>query len=263
MKISTFIIELQARSIYAFSLDDAKTALNRSDVAVRRQLDRALARGEIYSLRRGFYLILPPIFRKLGKLPLSMYVKPLFKHLNSSYYVSTLSASAVHGASHQQIHHDFITTTKNLRNITKGPYLIEFINATNWPVENIILRKGEAGEYNVSDPILTIADLIHHQGQLGGLNRIMPNVEELMEEVSLSQLDKLLSWYPYNAVLQRMGYLFEEVGVGQKFIDTLENYLQNQQIQTVLLFPQAVQKSGILNKKWKIRKNVKIDSDLW
>jgi len=39
----------------------------------------------------------------------------------------------------------------------------------------------------------------------------MANIEELLEEVKLSDPESLLKWYPHTSVLKRLGYLIEFV----------------------------------------------------
>lgn len=78
---------------------------------------------EIVNLRQGFYLILPPRYQNVGKLPVQLFIDTLFKSLEKEYYVAFYSASAIHGSSHQRIQQDYIITTPPaLRNIQKGKF---------------------------------------------------------------------------------------------------------------------------------------------
>ncbi len=56
-----------------------------------------------------------------------------------------------------------------------------------------------------------MVDLIHYQTKIGGTNRILPILEELFDQVTKEDLIDLLSWYPNKSVLQRTGFLMEEL----------------------------------------------------
>ncbi len=215
------------------------------------------------ALRQNFYLIIPPRYTAQGKLPIQLYVDKLFNFLDREYYVGGYSAAKFHGASHQQIQKEYITTTKSpLLPISKGAIAIKFFTLSTWPEANIIKRKSDAGYFNISDPILTIVDLIYHQTKLGGLNRMLANIEELLEEVSPSDLKTLLTWYPHKSVLQRLGYLLERLEVDSNLLSILSEYFKLVKYYPVLLSPKTKQKAGAVLNEWKVDVNIKLDSDI-
>ena len=71
---------------------------------------RLAEKGEVLSLRKGFYLIIPPRFSSVKKLPVQLYCDKLFRYLGRNYYIALFSAAKFHGASHQQVHRDYIIT---------------------------------------------------------------------------------------------------------------------------------------------------------
>ena len=187
----------------------------------------------------------------------------MFKYLDRDYYLSGFSAARLHGASHQQIQKEYVATTKPaLLPISKGNIDIKFFTLSNWPKTNIIQKKSDAGYFNVSDPILTIADLIHHQTKLGGINRMLANIEELLEEVNLSDLTLLLQWYPHKSVLQRMGFLIEYIEPESNLLNPIYEYLEKQRFYPVLLNTGEKNKPGSVDNRWKVDINLKLESDL-
>lgn len=215
------------------------------------------------ALRQNFYLIIPPRYSALGKLPIELYIHNLFKYLDRDYYLSGFSAARLHGASHQQIQKEYVATTKPaLLSISKGSIDIKFFTLSNWPKTNVVQKKSDAGYFNVSDPILTIADLIHHQTKLGGINRILANIEELLEEVDLSELTLLLQWYPQKSVLQRLGFLIEYIEPESNLLNPIYEYLEMRRFYPILLNTGDKNKPGSVDNRWKVDVNLKLESDL-
>ena len=64
-------------------------------------LQRLRRRGAIFSPARGLYVVVPPEYRSWGVLPGELFIDPMMRALGRNYYVSLLTAAAMHGASHQ------------------------------------------------------------------------------------------------------------------------------------------------------------------
>ena len=201
MNLSDFIIDQLSFENYAFSYNQIVQAYSgKSESSVQSDLKYATQKGDIIPLRHHFYLIIPPRYSRLGKLPLELYVNSLFDYLERNYYVGLYSAAKFYGAGHQQIQKEYVLHDKApLLSIAKNTNHIDFFTISNWPKKNIILRKGDAGMFNISSPCLTAVDLIYHQTKIGGLNRMLSVLEELTEEMKLADARDLLSWYSQKA----------------------------------------------------------------
>ena len=137
--------------------------IHKSETSIKSELSRLIVKKEIVNLRKGFYLIITPRYSSAQKLPIQLYCEKLFKYLDRNYYVALFSAAKFHGASHQQVHRDYIITEKpKFNDISKGAIDIRFFTTSNWLDKNIQIKKSDAGQYKVSSPALTIADLIHY-----------------------------------------------------------------------------------------------------
>ena len=220
-------------------------------------------KGEIIPLRKGFYLIIPPRYSRQGKLPIELYINKLFKYLKRDYYLGLYSAAKFHGAGHQQIQRDYIIiSTPTLLDVRKGSLDLRFLTTSNWPKKNVSLKKSDAGNFKISDPVLTAVDLIHYQTKLGGLNRMLAILEELMEEISLPDLKDLLIWYPHKSTLQRLGFLMEKFQVDSQLTKLLLEHLNDMKYFPVLLSPRSKEKPGAVNNIWKVDVKTKLESDL-
>ncbi|MCG2460838.1 type IV toxin-antitoxin system AbiEi family antitoxin [Flavobacteriaceae bacterium F89] len=263
MSLSDYIKERLSIEEYSFSRDDFIRISPKNETALKNELSHAVAKGDIIPLRKGFYLIIPPRYSKQGKLPIQLYVENLFKSLNRPYYIGLYSAAKFHGASHQQIQRDYIITTKpTLLDISKGTIDLRFFTTANWPGKNILIKKADAGMFKISDPVLTAVDLIHYQNKLGGLNRMLSVLEELIEEITDSDLKNLLTWYPHKSTLQRLGFLLDELHPDNNLAKILFQYIKSVKHYPVLISPKSSQKPGAVGNRWKVVVNIKLESDI-
>lgn len=263
LSIALHIKLLLSREEYSFSLKEVIGISDCSEIAVKRELTRLIEKQEIINLRKGFYLIIPPRYSKQGKIPIQLYIKKLFKSLGRNYYLGFYSAAKFHGASHQQSQQDYVMIEKpKLGDIKKKDLNVRFFTSSIWSNENIQEKKSDAGFFNVSSPALTAVDLIHHQSKLGGINRMLAVLEELSEEITAEDIEKLLTWYPHKSSLQRLGFIFEELEVEKGIINPILEYLISGKFFPILLSPRDDEKAGSVNNQWKVDVNVKMESDL-
>lgn len=261
--VADFVGKCLAYEQYAFFWDELKGEVPKTDIALRHELVRLSKKKEILTLRQGFYLILPPRYKGFGKLPLELYVEKLFKFLGKPYYIAFYSAAAFHGASHQQVQQSYLMTKiPNFRDIKKGNIYLRISATSKWPVKNIRQRQSDAGIFSISSPALTAIDLIHYQSKMGGLNRILAVLEELIESVTQEDIKDLLQWYPHISSIQRLGFLLQELQSDPILLTPLKEYFSDRNYFPVLLSPDKDKKPGSTNNTWKVDMNIELESDL-
>ena len=101
-KLSDYIQDLQSEGHRSFTLEEAGNKMRLGNGALKASLGRLRDKGEIRSVRRGFYVIIPPEYRSKGILPAEQYADQLMHYIGKPYYIGLLSAAALHGASHQK-----------------------------------------------------------------------------------------------------------------------------------------------------------------
>lgn len=263
LTVAAYVKQLLSHEEYSFSLEEVLQKASKDATAVRREINRLVAKNEIVNLRTGFYLIIPPRYSGLQKLPLQLYANKLFTYLKRKYYVGLYSAAKIHGASHQQIQRDFlIIEAPKLNAIAKANYDIQFHTTINWPKNNIVQKKSDAGVYAVSSPTLTFIDMIHHHTKIGGLNRALASLEELSEELTESDLISLLDWYNNKSSLQRAGFLLEELLGPNGFSEVIFQKIKQEPFYPILLSPNKHEKPRSIQNRWKIDVNLLLESDL-
>lgn len=263
MAVYEYIKALQSYEEYAFSWEELIQNTGAPESTLRKELRRLSARKEVLRLRNKFYVIIPPRYQIYGKIPVKLFIDKLFKCLGKQYYVAFYSAAAFYGASHQRLQKDYVMTEPPvLQDINKENFQIDFFKTTRWPPKNVIQKESDAGSFQISSPAFTSVDLIYHQSAIGGLNRVITVLKELVEEITLEDLKELLSWYPLKSVLQRFGFMLEEVNADKELIQSVFEHLQEEKYYPVLLKYKKGEKPGKAANKWKVDINHKFESDL-
>lgn len=265
IKISDWVNQQLALGKFSFTLDYLREKMqNKSDNSIKLALKRLVDKNKIVSVYKGFYIILSPAYYNMGFLPPNMFIDNLMGYLKRPYYISLLSAAALHGAAHQQPQTHFVCTIlPSMRNTNKKGIQIKYISKRNFPESYIIKKKTESGYVNVSDPVLTCLDLINYQKIIGGLNRATTVIYELSEEINNDSItSNILNLSPLSNI-QRLGYLWEyECGqprLANALYDILKKLprpLKNYKLNPAL----DIQKQIDIN-RWKINVNTKIDID--
>lgn len=262
MRAKEYIKHLLSVESYSFSLQEISKSTDAEGTALKFELARLVKKGELMNLRKGFYLIIPPRYSIQGYLPIQLYIEKLSKYLDRNYYLGFYSAAKFHGASHQKSQKEYIMIEKpKLNDIKKSTIDIRFFTTSTWPKKNLTERTSDAGIFKISSPALTFADLIHHQTKLGGINRMLTVFEELTEEITYSDINELLTWYPHKSTLQRLGFVLEKLQPDLN-LKAIFEYIKSGPYFPVLLSPRLNQKPGSVDNKWKVDVNVKLESDL-
>jgi predicted transcriptional regulator of viral defense system len=257
--LDKYLTEVRAQGRYSLTLEELQKHFELPYSTIKQSLYRLKLKKAIAQIRQGFYVIIPPEYSKQGMLPPYLFIDDLMKSLSKSYYVGLLSAAALHGAAHQQsMGYTVIVEGPVPRSITK--LKIYFYSKQNFIHDGIIQRKTPAGYINVSSPELTALEFFDYIHKFG-INRITTILQELVEEIKPAPLRKIAKQYPNTAAIQRFGYILEQVIAEEKLSDALWTVLNERTYFPVSLSTQKGKKGGIDN-KWKVIKNMEIESDL-
>src|SRR5690606_19667186 len=182
--------ELQSRGVYAFSLDDMRGFFpEQSNQALALALNRAVKKGRIKSVHKGYYVIIAPEYASQGAPPPPLFVDGLMKYLKRTYYVGLLNAAAYHGAAHQQPQEfTVITGLPALRMKRSKSIKIQFVTKKAMPVAGMEERKTDTGYLNISGPELTAFDLVQFEDRVGGINRVSQALRELIDSMDAERL---------------------------------------------------------------------------
>lgn len=263
MQLKDYINNQLKKGKSTFTLEEAfkEICKCKSRNALISSIYRLLAKGELVSPAKGFYLIIPPEYQILKCLPAEHFIHHLMNYWEIEYYAALLTAAKYHGATHQSPHVFQIMIPKHKPEIICGNVKIEFYankNLKNTPTQKISTAKSPL---IISTPEGSAMDLVNYLDQAGGLNHVATVLSELKESMNpenllnLAERQKNLPWK------QRLGYILELIGA-IALADVLKNNLQQQKrINYIPLLPGMKSTSSSKNKVWKILENAIVEAD--
>jgi predicted transcriptional regulator of viral defense system len=257
--VSEYIKKVESRGSYTVSLSDIKQNVPISDKAIFQALLRLKRKGKITQIRREFYLIVPIQYSVQGFLPTTFFLDDMMRFLERPYYLGLLSAAAIHGAAHQQPMLSQVMVQKPaLRTIRNEKLTIKFYTKSKWNTEGLMQMKTDAGYFWVSTPELTALDLVQYHKKIGGLNRVLVILEELIENINRSKLTKILAITPMPTV-QRFGYLLdflEETDIA----DTVYRFLKGKKLLKTPLSLSHKKRNENIDSRWSVLVNQNLDT---
>lgn len=252
--------EFAASGRYHFTVEQMRSVMGGSSSAVRLALGRLAKKGMIASPARGFYIIVPPEYRRLGCLPADQFIPALMEKSKRFYYAALLSAAEYHGAAHHRPQVFQVALAKNRRPISCGTVRVSFIarrNISEVPVQEINTARGPV---RVSSIEATALDLVGYAHRVGGLDHVATIFCELADDISPDLLVSA-AWTAPVTWAQRLGHLLEVVGSADKALP-LKNYVRQCAQGTVLLVPGLPKGRAHRAKDWRLYINAEIEADL-
>ncbi|MFT4553736.1 MAG: putative transcriptional regulator of viral defense system [Chlamydiales bacterium] len=261
MKIKKYLDKLVSIGRHSFTLKELEGGLGISKASIAVSLNRLKKAGEIVSLARGYYIIIPLEYRSLGCLPAAQFIPDLMKHLDIPYYVCLLSAGEFYGAAHQRPQVFQVMIPYIRKNLDVGKIRVRFY--MNKYLEQCPVRQlnTERGYLKVSTPEATALDLVAYPGPSAGFSNVLTVLEELVESLDLDAFREALKTKRKIPNLQRLGYLLELLNE-EKFAGALEERLKGCYPDKAMLEPRSPSRVGEYSKRWKLIINEEIESDL-
>lgn len=256
---SRYIVDLAARGRHHFTTEEATIALGSSVPTVRAALRRLKAKGEIADPFRGFYVIVPPEYRRLGCLPAEQFVPQLMRHLDEPYYVALLSAAELHGAAHQRPQAFQVMVRSNRRAIECGAVRVQFIARKDMETTSVVERKTPRGLLRVASPEATALELVGYADQSAGLDNVASVLMELSEFIDA---DRLLSECGRSPVawVQRLGYLLD-VTEHRDLADKLAPFVLSHAKAIAPLIRATSRTHAPRDERWKLAVNAAVEPD--
>lgn len=255
--ISDYLKKVQSKGRYTITLAELKNEFDVSEKALLQNIFRLKSKQQLAQVRKGFYVIIPPQYSHRAMIPPSLFIDDMMKFINKNYYIGLFSAAALHGAGHQQpMEFQVITKKPALRKIKNEKLNLTFFTKSNWQDEHIADKKTEAGYINVSTPELTAFDLVFYHKNIGGLNRIVPVLEDLTEEIKSSTLVSIAKTQK-TSTIQRLGYLLD-ILENENLALHLNAIIKKKKAKNIPLSILHKDYQGEINEKWKVIVNTEI-----
>jgi len=255
-----YFIKVQAKGRFTITLPELQKEFNLSKKALQQNLFRLKKKNIIAQIRQSFYVIIPPEYSHTGMLPVYLFIDDLMQFIKKDYYLGLFSAAALHGAGHQQpMNSQIIIKRPTLRNIKNQKLELDFFTKEIWNADDIIQKKTDAGYIKVSSPEYTLLDLIYYHKKNGGINRLLPILEDLIEEINQAKLSKTAKRFNHTTTIQRTGFILEKVFGLERTSNSLFKILKNKTLNKIPLSVSNKNKKGSLCDKWKIIINTNLD----
>jgi predicted transcriptional regulator of viral defense system len=255
-----YIEGLSAVGRHHFTTDEAAAAMGGSLAAVRAALRRASHRGEVASPHRGFFVVVPPEYRRLRCLPPEQFIPHLMRHLGDPYYVALLSAAELHGAAHHRPQRFQVMVPKNRRPIECGEVRVQFVARRDLQRTPLVEQNTPRGRLLVASPEATALELVGYADQCGGLDNVTSVLSELVDRLDAKRLLEASRLCPV-AWAQRLGYLLELTGHHQSASGLEERVHAEAPTLAPLVRAKSI-KGAPRAERWKLAINASVEPDL-
>lgn len=244
-----------------FSISELRERLGGSRESVVKAARRLVQKRKLMSPRKGYFVLVPPQYRKHGA-PLELwYLEQLMREYHDmDYYVGLLSAAALHGASHQSVHVCQVVVPKQLPCISQEGVNIQFVKKSFFSSSAVCRIKTETGYVNVSTPEATTLDLARYNkisGHLDHVATVLTELGECIDSESLAEAGRSFA----TVDLQRAGLILDEVGHEEKS-QMLHKVVEGRKPRWVPLKAGETMKTEPRNAKWKVVVNHRLAPDL-
>lgn len=202
---------LLSSGVNTFTLAEATQLLERTGDAVRKGLERLTRKRLIFSPARGFYVVVPPHFRRQGTVPAAHFIDAMMQALGRRYYVSLVSAAELHGAVKPAASEPFqVMVDRHVTDRGLGTTELWFYKSSHAAYDiGVQQYEGPTGSLRLASRALTAVDLVQHANDCGGIDY----VTALLDALSPLRIPKLaeIAGTRDLSTARRLGYLLSRL----------------------------------------------------
>ncbi len=221
-------------------------------------LARLRRRGALFSPARGFFVVVPPEYRSWGVLPGELFIDGMMRALGRGYYVSLLTAAAMHGASHQAPQVFQVMVDRHVPNRDIGRVHLRFYVNEHLGQMTVEERQVDTGRLRLATRETALVDLIAHPDEAGGLNNIA-TVIVAIGDIDVAELARLAIMRS-RSVARRLGWLLDQFRDDLDLQPLREAALATGTYPTRLV--RALPARGPIDPTWNLQVNTSVEPDL-
>ena len=260
LRASGVIDDFASVGRYHFTTAEMREALGVSSAATRLALGRLAKKGLVASPSRGFYVIVPPEYRRVGCLPPDQFIPQLMERQKRLYYVALLSAAEYHGAAHHRPQVFQVAVAGSHRPISCGAVRVSFISRARIAEVPVKSLNTPRGTILLSSVEATAIDLVGYARRAAGWDNVATVLCELAEEIDPDLLCEAARTAPVTWA-QRLGYLLELVGAADKALP-LKDYVRRNARDATPLIPCAAVDRARRADDWRLLVNAEVESEV-
>ncbi|MBK8229321.1 MAG: hypothetical protein IT349_02265 [Candidatus Eisenbacteria bacterium] len=250
----------QSRGRYVITRDEAQVALGGSAEALKKAVQRLVAKQRLVVPRRGFFVIVPIEYLHAGAPPPSWYIDDMMRYCGRQYYVSLLTAAALHGAAHHQPQEFQVVTDSQLRGLTVGRARIRFFRKLRVEKTPSTDVKTETGTMRVATPEATALDLFRYVKGSGRLGHIATVLAELAEKMEAKRLLAAAIVEGDQTKAQRLGHVLDAVGESS-VTPLLASWIAETQPPFTPLRPDRPSRLAARDDRWRVLVNESVEAE--
>jgi predicted transcriptional regulator of viral defense system len=258
--LANYLTTLQSEGRITFTRGEAITTLGVTQTAFLKAASRLQKRHMLLNPRHGFYVAVPPQFLSWEAPPPAWYIDALMRYEARPYYVGLLKAAELHGATHHAVMEFQVVTDRQLKKIRAGRSWItfHFRKDMDGVQAGITERKTDTGSMKLSTPELTALDLLRYMQVTGGLDAVATVLADLAAHIDSAKLAALATHFE-RATIQRLGYLMDRLGYGDRAQALHDHLFANGRMPWVALEPErrgnepATNKPVERNERWRVK----------
>jgi predicted transcriptional regulator of viral defense system len=221
-------------------------------------LQRLRRRGTMFSPARGLYVVIPPEYRSWGVLPGELFIDAMMHALGRDYYVSLLTAAAMHGAAHQAPQVFQVMVDRPLAGRDVERVQLRFYANDHLAEMAVEQRQVHTGRFRLATRETTLLDLVVHPDDAGGLSNVATVIAEI-GDIDVPQLARLAA-VRSRSVARRLGWLLDQHRDDLELEPLREVALAGGEHPTRLV--RALPARGPIDPRWNLQLNSDVEPDL-
>ncbi len=249
--LESWVDGLQAGGRYVFLRREATKESGLSPEAVKKAIQRLVAKGRVAKAKDYFFVIVPLEYATAGGPPASWFIHDLMAAMERSYYVGLLTAAGLHGASHQQPQEFQVITDRPVRPITVGRSRIRFFASRFVSAAALTNVKTPTGSMRISTPEATAVDLVRFAKAAGQLDNVATVIDELAPKLDPKKLLVAVKAVGDVPNAQRLGYILDRVRA-RPLAEPLHRWVERQSPKVVPLRSYRRGQEAKENHRWHV-----------
>lgn len=240
-----------------FTTQDAEKTLGWSKSDLHAVLFRLVEKGKLVRIKRGLFCLVPPGTSSLKKgYPQNWFLIAKALAGDKPYFISHYSAMQLHGMTSESIQTLFISRPVERRVPKDLRIPVRFVTIPQkrfWGLEEKWVTNEE--KVHVSNLERTILDILDRPDLAGGISEIARGLWLVKNDIDASKLVPYAKRFDSLAAVKRLGFLMENLDLGQPEIVSPLNKLIQPSTSFAFLDPTSKQAGRYLS-RWRLRINV-------
>jgi predicted transcriptional regulator of viral defense system len=244
-----------------FGIDTAyKILSNSSQDAVKRLLSDMTKRGLLMRIKEGLYYIIPYEQDPKTFMP-DWHLLAQYLVGDAEYYIGYFSALQIHSLTTQPNLREQIVVNKQIKPSTlfvkEIPFQFIYHNEKHF-FGNKKMWIDSFNRVQCSDMEKTIIDCLFKPEYAGGITEIAKAIYKIKNKIDYSKILQYAKYFDSQAVIKRLGFLFELLEIKISKIDELQKLRTN----SIVLLEPSYAKEGKTISRWAIQQNIDTESIL-